>query len=325
MKLKNVLAALSMAIILLPSCKKDDDSETTYLYFDGEIEFSLPTYVKAGDKFTFNIDEISTLSTDKLAEGESIGYYWTDPYTAKNDTLKDGRKTIEFTVKDTLGTFDLTIKGFLSGFVNGYCTVSFSTVNPDYFNGSLSQTGVKRSDSHFTDSRDGNVYYYTQIGDLLWTRNNLAYTGSGVPYKDSEVMNSLFGRFYTYDQAMSACPAGWRLPTDAEWQTVVDNWSGNSGALMVDARFNDESMWTYWKDVKPTNESKLGILPLGYATAASDGPYFYSLSVYAAVWTSTVESGMGVYRYIHEKSSTLFRGTQTRDSFYLPVRCVKEN
>lgn len=324
MKLKNLFAAFVLTVLLVPSCKKDNGSDTTYLYFDGNISFTMPAYVKAGDSFTFDINEISTLTSDNLAKDEAIKYYVTDPYTGKNDTLDINENIVTFSVRDTLGSFSLIIKGFCSGFVNSSCEASFYTVNPNFVGGSLTETGVFSNDSHFTDSRDGNVYYYVKTGDLEWTRNNLAYAGTGIPYQNSEVMNTLFGRFYTFDQALTACPEGWRLPTDSECQAMIDNYSGNAGAIMANARFNDEAMWEYCKEVSTTNESGLGFIPAGYACASQNGAVFNSGDAYAAFWTSTEENGLGVYRYIHEKSSTLFRQSQSRDSFYLPVRCVKK-
>lgn len=323
MKLKNVFAVIALAATLTPACKKDDKKDTVYLYFDGKISFSIPAYVRAGDSFTFKLDEISTLSSDKLAKGETIRYYVTDPYTARNDTLAAG-EDIKLTVSDSLGTFTLTVKGFCSGFVNSSCSATFQTIDPALIGGSLSDTGILPTDDHFKDSRDGNSYYYTQAGNLLWTRNNLAYAATGIPYRESEVMNTLFGRFYTFEQAQAACPDGWRIPTDAEWQELYDSYSGNAGALMAGARFNDQAMWGYWKDVRPTNESRLALIPTGYASVSHDGIQFNSSDAYAAFWTSTEENGLGVYRYIHEKSKDLFRSTQACDSFYLPVRCVKE-
>lgn len=324
MNLKNIFAAIVLAAILAVSCKKDDDSETTYQYFSGNISFTMPEYVRPGDSFTFNINEISTLSSDILTEGESIRFYVTDPYTARNDTLEAG-ETVKFTVRDTLGTFTLTIKGYCSGFVNSSCSATFSTINPSIIGGSMSGTGILAGDSHFTDSRDGNTYFYTRIGDLLWIRHNLAYAGTGIAYRESEVMNTLFGRFYTFDQAQTACPDGWRIPTDAEWQALYESYSENAGALMADVNFNGTALWGYWKDVHPTNESKLALIPAGYASVSHDGISFNTADAYAALWTSTEENGMGVYRYIHEKSNTLFKQVQAHDSFYLPVRCVKKN
>lgn len=324
MKLKNIFAALAVAALLVPSCKKDDNKEVTYLYFDGSISFSLPSYVKAGDTFTFDINEISTLTSDKLAQGEEIRYYVTDPYTAVNDTLdnRDGKFT--FTVLDTLGSFTLTVKGFCSGFVNSSCSATFVTIDNDLLHGSLTGTGIGVLDKHFTDPRDSNVYYYTQKGNLLWTRNNLGYAGSGIPYMESKVMDKLFGRFYSYDQAVGACPEDWRLPTESEWQALFDSYGGNAGELMADARFNDNAMWTYWREVRPTNGSGIGLLPVGYAYESVNGKTFGGSGAYAAFWTSSKENGLGVFRYINEQSSTIFRGTQSCESFYLPVRCVKE-
>ena len=84
----------------------------------------------------------------------------------------------------------------------------------------------------FTDERDGTVYNWVRYGNLDWMAQNFAYTDGGsdvtvyLDYDEHEDNpNSLrnvpkYGRLYSYGAAKRLCPEGWRLPTDAEWQSL---------------------------------------------------------------------------------------------------------
>lgn len=65
------------------------------------------------------------------------------------------------------------------------------------------------------DERDGKVYNIGQIGNQWWTFQNIAFNhGSSVFPPDSLIS---YGSYYTYEEALNACPDGWHLPTDEEW------------------------------------------------------------------------------------------------------------
>lgn len=86
----------------------------------------------------------------------------------------------------------------------------------------------------FTDPRDNTTYAWVRYGDLEWLCGNLRYLAAGtvpdttpVPpsiYDDGKaaVYFKAYGYLYTHAAAMTACPDGWRLPTDAEWSSVGD-------------------------------------------------------------------------------------------------------
>lgn len=91
----------------------------------------------------------------------------------------------------------------------------------------------------FTDSRDGKVYNIVTIGKQFWMAENLAYLPSVVdpgtgsytePYYSVYGYNGTdvaaakatenyqtYGVLYNWPAAMTACPEGWHLPSDAEW------------------------------------------------------------------------------------------------------------
>ena len=51
-------------------------------------------------------------------------------------------------------------------------------------------------------------------------KQNLRYnlTSAKQCFLEDSVFCKRHGRFYTYDEALKACPKGWHLPNDGEWR-----------------------------------------------------------------------------------------------------------
>ena len=67
------------------------------------------------------------------------------------------------------------------------------------------------------DPRDGQRYATVMLDDQLWMASNLNYNLDGSLYNSNNPHGG-YGRLYTFEQAQVACPDGWHLPTDREWQ-----------------------------------------------------------------------------------------------------------
>ena len=78
-----------------------------------------------------------------------------------------------------------------------------------------------------TDSRDGKVYRTVEIGKQVWFAQNLNYASkSSHCFGDKEKNCDNLGRLYkTYDKnaTKNVCPAGWHVPSFAEWKTLLRN------------------------------------------------------------------------------------------------------
>ena len=71
------------------------------------------------------------------------------------------------------------------------------------------------------DERDGQTYITVDIGDQTWMAENLNYeTTDSWWYNNDSAFSDIYGRLYTWESALNACPIGWHLPTDDEWKEL---------------------------------------------------------------------------------------------------------
>ena len=337
-----ILAASFAAAV---SCKKDEETQALPS-LEGSISFYAPQFIEPGATITL---------TPKGAvhpEGDGVGIYWkVSPVMTSGDTTRfenglnhagqESDGTFTYTFPDSLGVYTVLCYAYADGYTGLSSSKYVTTVEPG-LNGSLSMTGILPKDEHITI--DGQDYYYTRIGELDWFRNNLANRSGGMPYANADIMTDVFGRFYDYEDAMAACPEGWRLPTEEDWTALATAlgtsaekygvFKGISPKLMVNATFNKVTMWDYWPEVgNLTNESKFSAIPAGYinlGTEAEDGTYpeadSYGVYQYAAFWTADTVEGeetLAYYRYIVDNQPDVFISKGNKKEFGASVRCVR--
>ena len=324
-----ILAGLAAAAVLcLASCKKDETE--TLIYLGGIPEFSLPAYGVAGDSFSFTAKGV--IADEKDVE---VKYYW---YTTPIKTTRDTSLTYSITLPDTLCTVTVYCVGFAEGYQNSSASHSITIVKPGREDGSISGLAfVEGKDFKFTDNRDGHEYWCTTVGYTDWFKENLSWKGSGTPLANCEAASDVFGRFYTWNEALTACPDGWRLSSLGEWADAASVVLGErpapearfysaAGGFMGDIYFNGKKMWEYWPKVNITNQLGLSMLPLGYAVKRERGAEFKSMYDYAAFWTADEKDGeQAFYRYFFDESPDLFMGHADKASFAANVRCVRDH
>jgi len=334
MKLKSWMLPLSLLAVLFlaGACKKDKQIDSKSL--TGSLSLNMPAFMEVGSTKTFDVDALMTLS---CADGLPIGYYFTDPSTAKRDTVvnADGSfrsHSYTITAADALETQTLTLTAFVanSNYSNVSATASFTIVRPGFDGkGSITRYDAAPTTGTFTDERDGKSYDYIAIGGLDWMRQNLSWAGAGIPYWNCEAMGDIFGRYYTWEEAQGACPTGWRLPTDADWTGLQadavagKDIAGLAGRMMADLYFNGERMWGYWRDVRLTDALGFSAMPVGYVNVGDGAATFQGIYSYAAFWTSDESGELAVSRYINESKDIVYRGSMSKTDFAASVRCVR--
>ena len=349
MKLSSLLMIAAIALAAV-SCK-DKEDDTTLLYLNGTLNFDIPEFIFPED--TYKMIPSGLTHPDE----EEIGYYWkVTPTMTAYDTTRflngldssgkpsDGSFTHKFS--DTLQIYTVYCYAYAEDYSTSSASKTTMTVKPGP-EGSVSNTGIDPETDPYIIVDEEHKFYYTTIGNLDWFTWNLCYTESGAPYVNCDAMDGVLGRYYSYEEAMTACPDGWRLPTDKEWlemlQTVDSSLTGLepfntipgvASKLMADVYFNGEKIWEYWPSVgELTNDTGLAVVPSGYANLGSkdaNGEYsrakFTGYSQYAAFWTADTvsdEEGMAFYRYLYCDQPDLMIGKGDKKFFGASVRCVR--
>ena len=173
--------------------------------------------------------------------------------------------------------------------VTNACSYKKATIEP-------SNVSNGYSNETFVDPRDGQVYPIIRIGSQVWMQKNLNFRSRlhSWWYGHDSLEGNIYGRLYQWDTACKVCPSGWHLPSNKEWQQLIDFLGGEkvAGGKM-------KSTWGWYKDSTTisTNSSGFTALPGGLRSplrpymfaGIGEGAFFWSSTEWP--WTSTPSSG----------------------------------
>lgn len=193
---------------------------------------------------------------------------------------------------------------------------------------------------------DGNVYNAITIGSQTWMTENLKtthyrngdaiteltssdfddwdkiVTGGWTCYNDDAVTNiPIYGRLYNWravNDSRGLAPAGWHIPTDNEWKTLI-SFLGNTAV----AGGKMKSTSTLWisPNTDATNSSGFSAIPGGYRHYNGA---FTGIGEQAYWWSSTERNADYSYYYTIFNNYAVANQNNNKKNDLMSIRCVKD-
>lgn len=190
---------------------------------------------------------------------------------------------------------------------------------------------------------DGNMYKTVKIGDQIWMAENLRVThfrnGDNIPQPvDTLPRRSMktsayldYGRKFTTEHLghlynwhavndfRGLAPEGWRVPSETDWQKLVDYLGG---AKVAGGKMKDDG-FDFWREPNTgaTNESGFNAKPSGprYLDERIDSMMGWS----ATFWSATEEHRyLAFIRHLSDDDAEIQRYSRSKES-YCAIRCIK--
>jgi uncharacterized protein (TIGR02145 family) len=159
-------------------------------------------------------------------------------------------------------------------------------------------------------------YSSVNIDGMVWMAKNLNVKpkrGNSWCYEGVAANCKKYGRLYDWEAAMSVCPAGWRLPSNGDWNFLARAVGGSSVAGRT---LKSRSGWN------GSDDYGFSALPGGYWS----GSYFDNAGYDGEWWSSSNDSSGDAYGcFMNSSDDGLYIYEYARDkSDGRSVRCVKD-
>jgi uncharacterized protein (TIGR02145 family) len=173
------------------------------------------------------------------------------------------------------------------------------------------------------------------IGTQVWMAENLAYLpqvnpssggsetekyyyvygyqGSNTGAAKDSANYLLHGVLYNYPAAKTACPAGWHLPSDAEW-TILREFLGSESGIKA------KSTAGWFDNKNGSNSSGFNGRPSGTRSKSGD---FMNLTFYGYYWSYTEVGNRSWNTYLSYNSELMTRDNREWENGF-SVRCLKD-
>ena len=196
---------------------------------------------------------------------------------------------------------------------------------------------------------EGNTYKTVIINGKEWMAENLAYLpivntfnssdtepryyvygyrGRSVSEAKEHDNYKKYGVLYNWIAAINACPKGWHLATDEEWEELAEYVSSLKGPFQ-----NTRDIWydvgEFLKATDSWNENGNGTDEFGFS-GLPGGSYipfvgFSEIGIRGRWWSATDKESSGVAwsRYLHKSNERFCRESWGKGVLF-SVRCVKD-
>jgi len=215
----------------------------------------------------------------------------------------------------------------------------------------ISSSSISIIDGTFTDSRDGKIYKWVNIGTQTWMAENLNLNADGskcygegadvqidignddyyyASLSNEEIQSNCnkYGRLYDGATAMGVCPAGWHLPSDEDWNTLIkfvnpnckDNRDCKGGGFKLKATSG-------WGISSGTDGYGFSALSGGIGVLWDGGGYFLGVSKEGDWWSASEyeynnKNYVGILKIKYDDVSY---NSYEKNHYFLSVRCMQDS
>lgn len=291
------------------------------------------------------------VTDDGGAEITSRGFYWSEL-----DATPDNNDRVSLS-GDGLGSFQKSLSGLKPN--TTYYVAAFATSTQGTTTGNVVSftTEEEQKVEASTIDYEGKTYKIIKIGNNWWMAENLAYlpkvspasegsnttpyyyvydyNGTSVSAAKATDKYKTFGVLYNWEAAKTACPPGWHLPSDSEWEQLASFISEDNGGYTKDGdgtwsnvgkHLKAETDWYLNGTGNDTYEFRA--LPGGYRGLNRDNEPgstgFHDYYGVGAWWSATQRDSNNAWgRILVFQFSDMFRPYRDKSSG-ASVRCVKD-
>jgi uncharacterized protein (TIGR02145 family) len=290
--MKKLATASLIIIILIAGCSTSSNDNQNVSQSGISITATQPTAWEGSGSYIEFVIDIGTLNE---TAGNIIVYFDATGTALDRDDLESSPRLQNGYVEITPGsqTAAISIEGFMSdGIITETQTITLRITgcSSEYPIGPLSEATavVRDSDGPTVTDVDGNLYHSVLIGLQTWLVENLKTSryrnGDTVMecwfYNNDPSYGITFGMLYDWhavSDPRGLAPAGWHIPSDAEW-TQLTNYLGNEAGKKMKSPY----CWNY--DGNGTNESGFTAFPGGHC---SSNGIFDGIGTYGFFWSSS--------------------------------------
>ena len=185
--------------------------------------------------------------------------------------------------------------------------------------------------SHYWSTKNLDVDHYKNGDQIPEVKDSATWanlkTGAWCYYNNDPSLGKIYGKLYNWyavNDPRGLVPAGWHVPSDAEWnecETVLGG-SGVAGGKLKSkgTREGGDGLWMA-PNTSATNESGFYALPGGYRLFDAT---FYNLGTNCNFWSSTgVNLNLAVDRVLGYSTSSIYRYDHNKENGY-SIRCIKD-
>jgi len=190
---------------------------------------------------------------------------------------------------------------------------------------------------------EGQAYRTVKIGTQVWMAENLNFkTERSVCYGNADSNCTKYGRLYDWDEAMKACPDGWRAPGDEDWDRLAaavggrraededgderaededrDRWYIGDYWDTAGEKLRSKIGWYFFRSTRGTDEFGFSALPGGFRDA--DGS-FDNVHFNGCWWSATeYDASYAWFRYMDFYSGGVQKYGDYKMSMF-SLRCLQ--